>query len=100
MDISVSDEHRIVCTSRRLCRHCNQSVSFKTFKAHQRLYYDPASDRWLTRKATDAELTASSSREMPADSDLPPTSFGENTVELDDSNDAPSDHYYVHDPGR
>ena len=95
-DVSLSHERRIVHTSRRLCPHCNQNVSFKTYKAHRRLYYDSASDRWLG-KAADGD-SASSTTEMSADGDLPPTSFGENSMELDDSNVAPSHHYYD-DPG-
>lgn len=97
MDVNLSGERRIVHTSRRLCPHCNRSVSFKTFKAHRRLYYDPARDRWVARGQAD-NLTASSARETPADHDMPPSSFGENSMELDDSNDAPNDHYYIHDP--
>ena len=87
--------HRVVRTSRRLCPHCNQSVSFKTFKAHRRLYYDSAHDQWLGK--ADDSTRASSTIEMSVDCDLPPTSFGENSMELDDSNDTPSHHYYVQD---
>lgn len=94
MDASRSEEHRTVRTSRRLCPHCDQCVSFKTYKAHRRLYYDPASDRWLGKTA---DLTAASSTsDVCTDLDQPPSSFGEN-MELDDSDEIPSNHYYQHD---
>ena len=96
MDDNLSDEHHIVRTSRRLCPHCNQSVSFKTFKAHRRRYYDPASDRWLGNAEDD--FTVFSSTEKPADNDGPPISFGENSMDLDSNDAAPSHRYYIHDP--
>ena len=51
---------------------------FKTFKAH-RLYCDPVRDRWLGKANN---LTASSASETPADHDMPPSSFGENSMEM------------------
>ena len=40
---------------RRTCPHCNQSVSFKTFAIHKRLYYDTLHGRWLkSRRLLDA----------------------------------------------
>ena len=85
-----------LCTLAGDYAHIVTRVSFKTFKAHRRLYYDPTSNRWLGKADN---LTISSTSEMPADHDMPPSSFGENSMELDDSNDAPSHHYYIHDPG-
>ena len=31
---------------RRTCPHCCRSVSLKTYKIHQRLFYNPALDVW------------------------------------------------------
>ena len=96
MDITPSTDKQRDCIQvrRRLCPHCDQNVSLKTFKHHRRLYYDSISDRWLEK----GDNLATSTSEMPADHDTPPTSFGEKS---DDSShcDAPSHHYYLHNPG-
>lgn len=39
---------------RRVCPHCDKSVSYKTYKAHKRLYYDAFGDTW-TRTTSERE---------------------------------------------
>lgn len=46
---------------RRLCPHCDESVSVKTYKAHRRIYYDPVSDKWSRRKAFVEQFSSSDS---------------------------------------
>lgn len=54
--------------SRRICPHCSKSVSFKTYKAHRRLFYDATRDHWLS-----SSHTSSSGLENQG----APSSFGE-----------------------
>ena len=56
---------------RRLCPHCSKSVSFKTYKAHRRLFYDTSEDQWLLSSCSELEMESSQNDETP------PTSFGE-----------------------
>ena len=54
--------------SRRVCPHCRKSVSFKTYKAHRRHFYDSSADQWLLNEEDNQDIH---------DGDNPPTSFGE-----------------------
>lgn len=45
--MSLSGDRRILCVQRRICPHCNKSVSLKTYKMHKRLYYDQECDNWF-----------------------------------------------------
>ena len=47
---TMASHNNVIChdVSRRICPHCNKSVSFKTYKAHRRLFYDWANDVWQT----------------------------------------------------
>ena len=38
-----------LCSSRRFCPHCSESLSLKTFKTHKRLYYDEDADKWINK---------------------------------------------------
>ena len=31
----------------RMCPHCNQIVSYKTYRAHKRLYYNSETNAWF-----------------------------------------------------
>ena len=54
---------------RRHCPHCGKYLSFKTFKAHKRLYYDPNGSTW------EGELTKESPTIIPSqDESSPPRS--------------------------
>ena len=33
-------------TDERFCPHCSKLLSYKTFRAHKRLYYDDIKDQW------------------------------------------------------
>ena len=59
---------------RRLCPHCDESVSVKTYKAHRRMYYDPTSDKWSHRRTLIREQTSVSDSDDLIDS--PPQSVG------------------------
>ena len=55
---------------RRTCPHCNQSVSFKTFKIHQLLFYNPALNIWYqSRQFPDDVHVESSSASDDRDSE-------------------------------
>ena len=64
---------------RRLCPHCNESVSLKTYKAHRRMYYDSINDRWSYRQAFTEQISSSDSDSDAPDlaaSESPPHSIG------------------------
>jgi hypothetical protein len=51
---------------RRTCPHCGKSLSFKSFKIHERLYYNPVDAVWIKSKAfgsshEDTEFSSSDS---------------------------------------
>ncbi len=73
--------------SRRICPHCSKSVSFKTYKAHRRLFYDRSRGVWLSSEEE---------KEENINEEAPPSSFGE-ACEQDNGSDmdcAPSQTYY------
>lgn len=73
--------------SRRICPHCSKSVSFKTYKAHRRLFYDRSNDVWLSSKEANVDENVD---------EAPPSSFGE-VCEHENGSDmdcAPSQTYY------
>ena len=54
---------------RRHCPHCGKYLSFKTYKVHKRLYYDPNASTW------EGELTKESPTIIPSqDESSPPQS--------------------------
>lgn len=76
--------------SRRICPHCSKSVSFKTYKAHRRLFYDFSSDQWLT---TNEDSVLSSERNVE---EAQPCSFGQ-VCEQDDGSGMDPDSAPSHD---
>ena len=34
-------------SNERFCEHCKQIISYKTYRAHKRLFYDPAGNKWF-----------------------------------------------------
>lgn len=36
----------------RWCPHCKQNLLLKTYKAHKRVYYDPAKHQWVTKTSS------------------------------------------------
>ena len=60
---------------RKLCPHCDESASVNTYKAHRRMYYDSASDKWSCRQILIREQTSASDSDDLIDS--PPQSVGE-----------------------
>lgn len=66
---------------RRVCPHCDESVSLKTYKAHRRMYYDPIGDKWSHQQAFKEQLLSSDSDDNGCHADLasesPPHSIGE-----------------------
>ena len=77
--------------SQRYCPRCNKILSYKTFKAHKRLYYDPVQSAWYTVaqcSATERQPSAQSSVCTPSLS--PPSlsplqDFSESELPIDDS---------------
>lgn len=62
---------------RRTCPHCSRSVSFKTYKIHQRLFYNPAVDVW-SKSSLPADNTG---RSTPSeDSESEPSSVDINDL--------------------
>ena len=63
---------------RRLCPHCDESVSLKTYKAHRRMYYDSINDRWSHRQVFTEQISSSDSdNDGPGlASESPPHSIG------------------------
>ena len=57
----------LVRTDRRFCPHCNKLLSYKTFRAHKRLYYDEFKDEWYQ---VSAEHQAA---EHVAEDEIPPS---------------------------
>ena len=63
---------------RRTCPHCSRSVSFKTYKIHQRLFYNPDLDVWsISRQFADADTGSSTASE---DSESEPSSVDLNDL--------------------
>ena len=48
---------------RRTCPHCDESLSYKTFQKHKRLYYDPLQAVWLKPLVSDSEHGSDSDSE-------------------------------------
>ena len=93
-----TSDRSVLHVSRRVCPHCSQSVSFKTFKAHKRLYYDSGRDHWLTTGAGSSVHESQCDDEHTTD-EAPPSSFGHKR--LSDSIDAaPSFSYCDMDDGK
>ena len=64
---------------RRVCPHCDRSVSYKTYKAHKRLYYDAFEDNW-TR-------TMAESKTDVGESESPPRVIANTTVDHEEPED-------------
>ena len=93
----VRSDRSLLRVSRRLCPHCDKRVSFKTFKAHKRLYYDPARDHWFTS----VSVPESQCDEEPTTDEAPPSSFRHNSASFSASTDAaPSFSYYDEGDGK
>lgn len=73
---AVSFIKRSIMDRRRLCPHCDESVSLKTYKAHRRMYYDSSNDRWSYRQRFEEHISSSDSDNGMA-SESPPHTIGE-----------------------
>lgn len=82
----------ILRINRRVCPHCNQIVSLKTYKAHKRLFYDIESAKWICT-VNSCESSPSSSVDILND-EAPPTSFGSSNCPMDIEHDPPSNVYH------
>ena len=77
---------------RRTCPHCGKSLSFKSFKIHERLYYNPVDAVWIKSKAfgsshEDTEISSSDSEPSSVDlNDLVEQTFA-STPSPDDLDD-------------
>ena len=56
----------------RLCPHCNELISYKTFLKHRRLYYIAEDDHWVSKSS---KREASSDNESPSSSPLPSPAY-------------------------
>ena len=39
-----------------VCPHCSSYLSKKAYRAHRRLYYDPATDQWLKKREVETDI--------------------------------------------
>ena len=49
--------------SQRFCPHCNEILSYKTYRAHKRLYFDSDNDIWFREPQEDTEYDSKSDDE-------------------------------------
>lgn len=72
---------KILAVERQWCPHCKQHLSLKTYKAHERMYYDPVRRYWFAKTSTmtdEAEEEASSNNSSnDIYSESPPLSEGD-----------------------
>ena len=96
-------ERKRVRINRRYCPHCEQTVSYKTYKTHTRMYYHSTGSLWHTKQGTSiaycspslklssppSHMDLVSSQSSSADSDeSPPNSLPECYNEVLDSSDS------------
>ena len=53
-------------TDQRFCPHCNKLLSYKTFRAHKRLYYDEPREEWC-------RVSVDQVQAEHADDEIPPS---------------------------
>ena len=58
-------------TDHRFCPHCNELLSYKTFRAHKRLYYDEHKDEWYHVSARVSEGVPA--EHVAAEDEIPPS---------------------------
>ncbi len=73
----------ILRVDRRFFPHCQEYLSFKTFKIHKRLYYNSGRDRWISKYYQDNTGEIPDIGDETSD-ETPPISFG---VPVSDSED-------------
>ena len=66
-----SNSRPVLRVERRLCPHCQEYLSFKTYKTHKRLYYVSSSDQWISKGSS------SSCDSVTTMAESAPVSFGE-----------------------
>ena len=70
---------------RKVCEHCNESVSIKTYKKHKKDFYNPVTKTW--------QVSTTKRNEVPIFQD----SSDEEMLEDLDSNDIPMEGMYEND---
>lgn len=75
-----TERNRLV-VERRQCRHCNKSLSLKTYKAHKRRFYDSANDVWFTKESMTLQPENDSS-----DNESPPSVSEMDYESMDEGN--------------
>ena len=45
-DYELKNERKTLRISRRFCPHCQQTLSYKTYRIHRRMHYDVARSMW------------------------------------------------------
>lgn len=64
----MEDNREVLRVERRLCQHCGQSLSMKTYKAHKRLFFDAEDDTWVTSLFHTYTPASANSAESPPQS--------------------------------
>ena len=59
--------------SERLCPHCNQVLSFKTFQAHKRIYYNAVTGDWIEKGVQSNNLDRDDDTESTNTDSSPPS---------------------------
>lgn len=84
---------------RRLCNHCNEYLSFKTYKAHKRLYYNYSTDQWISIGKASHSGNACDTDASGTSHEDPPTSFGECITFQESEEDPPMTSYEPYEEG-
>ena len=94
---SASADRRILRVERRFCQHCDEYVSFKTYRAHKRLYYLPSSGQWISKASSSGTATDIAGSTV---CEAAPTSFGESVTSQENEEGPPDTSYVMHGQGR
>ena len=75
----------------RVCPHCNDSVSTKVYKEHERLYYDKEDGTWITLRQLNDAVDSEEENDFPS----PPSTVSVFTGTLDQAKSCISCYNYV-----
>ena len=93
----LSPERKRLRTDQRFCPHCSKLLSYKTFRAHKRLYYDEVKDHWYKVLHDDGDEIQCNSEDRPLSSlecDSSPCLSGDDSMEYpqDEREESSPDH--------
>ena len=74
----LSPNRKRLRTDQRFCPHCSNLLSYKTYRAHKRLYYDDVKDHWYEifrdKEEPNVEQEAPPSEQCESAASSPPRS--------------------------